>query len=194
MTRHLLKPMSQRMKQVFAGWALEAVLAAALRPPSNEDSLADGSSLGGLRRSFVTRPAWSFIGVSPETSIGRIVWLLLSTEAPIYGLDKPVGRPRTRRGTVQAVVVHGRPGRLHLLQRHAASNHVLNTVANDRDHVPVVGDVANVAKPSMTGDHHRAALRPELGNREVQNEIQSIDNSLNAAAPLQVDHGIAGGR
>src|SRR5207247_11170780 len=46
--------MSQRMKQVFAGWALEAVLAAARRPPSNEDSLADGASLGGLRRSFVT--------------------------------------------------------------------------------------------------------------------------------------------
>src|SRR5213593_2440231 len=41
--------MSQRMKRVFAGWALEAVLAAARRPPSNEDSLADGSSLGGLR-------------------------------------------------------------------------------------------------------------------------------------------------
>jgi len=46
--------MSQRMKQVFAGWALEAVLAAARRPPSNEDSLTDESSLGGLRRSFVT--------------------------------------------------------------------------------------------------------------------------------------------
>src|SRR5439155_13229718 len=30
--RHLLKPMSQRMKQVFAGWALEAVLTAARRP------------------------------------------------------------------------------------------------------------------------------------------------------------------
>src|SRR5882672_6935097 len=42
------------MKQVFAGSALEAVLAAARRPPSNEDSLADGASLGGLRRSFVT--------------------------------------------------------------------------------------------------------------------------------------------
>src|SRR5712691_1298974 len=41
--------MSQRMSQAFTGWALEAVLAAAQRPPGNEDSLADGSSLGGLR-------------------------------------------------------------------------------------------------------------------------------------------------
>ena len=48
------KPMWQRMKQVFASWALEAVLAAARRPPGNEDSLADGASRGGLTRSFVT--------------------------------------------------------------------------------------------------------------------------------------------
>src|SRR5947208_2324166 len=38
----------------FASWALEAVLAAARRPPGNEDSLADGASRGGLTRSFVT--------------------------------------------------------------------------------------------------------------------------------------------
>jgi hypothetical protein len=43
------------MKQVFAGEALEAVLAAAQRPPDKEDSRTDRSpSLGGLRRSFVT--------------------------------------------------------------------------------------------------------------------------------------------
>src|SRR5207249_12029846 len=52
-TRHLLKPMSVRLRQVSA---LEAVLvAAAPRPPSNEDSPpAAGLWLGGLRRSFVT--------------------------------------------------------------------------------------------------------------------------------------------
>ena len=51
--RHLLKPMSVRLRQVSA---LEAVLvAAAPRPPSNEDSPpAAGLWLGGLRRSFVT--------------------------------------------------------------------------------------------------------------------------------------------
>ena len=49
--RHLLKPMSSQMKQVFGRSALEAVLAAAAeRPPSKE------ASLGGLRRSFVTEP------------------------------------------------------------------------------------------------------------------------------------------
>src|SRR5712664_717176 len=39
--RHLLKPCSGEMKQVFAGAALEAVLATARRPPSNEDSRTD---------------------------------------------------------------------------------------------------------------------------------------------------------
>jgi flagellar L-ring protein FlgH len=54
LTRHLLKPCSDEMKQVF-GEALEAVLAAAQRPPSNEDSLAHRqASLVGMRRSFVT--------------------------------------------------------------------------------------------------------------------------------------------
>jgi hypothetical protein len=54
--RHLLKPNSGDMKQVFAAAALEAVLAAAQRPPGDEDSRIDSrsSSLGGLRRSFVT--------------------------------------------------------------------------------------------------------------------------------------------
>ena len=57
MARHLLKPMSSRLKQVSARSALEAVLdAAAERPPSNEASPSQGAgfTLGGLRRSFVT--------------------------------------------------------------------------------------------------------------------------------------------
>ncbi len=45
------------MKQDFSGEALEAVLVAAQRPTSNEDSRTDrSSSLGGLRRRFVTSP------------------------------------------------------------------------------------------------------------------------------------------
>jgi hypothetical protein len=58
-TRHLLKPVSSRMKQVFVRPALEAVLvAAAERPPSNEGSPSRVArpSLGDLRRSFVTMP------------------------------------------------------------------------------------------------------------------------------------------
>jgi hypothetical protein len=57
MLRHLLKPMSSPLEQMLTGVALEAVLgAAAERPPSNEASHPQpaGSSLAGLRRSFVT--------------------------------------------------------------------------------------------------------------------------------------------
>ncbi len=70
MTRHLLKPCSGEMKQVFPKEALEAVLAAAQRPPSNEDSRTDrSSSLGGLRRSFVT-------GTRPQIAAALVVCLI----------------------------------------------------------------------------------------------------------------------
>src|SRR5207249_835848 len=53
------KAVFRRNEQVFSGEALEAVLAAAQRPPSNEDSRTDRSLLhGGLRRSFVTMVVW----------------------------------------------------------------------------------------------------------------------------------------
>src|SRR6266851_3645179 len=55
--RHLPTPTSSQVKQVFVNSALEAVLAAtAERPPGNEASPSPfrGSSLHGLRRSFVT--------------------------------------------------------------------------------------------------------------------------------------------
>ena len=42
--RHLPKPGAGEMKQVFAGQALEAVLAAARRPPSNEGSRTNRQS------------------------------------------------------------------------------------------------------------------------------------------------------
>jgi membrane-associated phospholipid phosphatase len=52
--RHLLQPCSGEMNQVCPE-ALDAVLAAARRPPGNEDSPSyGGASLDGLRRSFVT--------------------------------------------------------------------------------------------------------------------------------------------
>src|SRR5712691_4741198 len=55
------------MWQVFAGEALEAVLAAAPRPPGNEGSRTDCSSLlGGLRRGLVAVTVYT-IGHSTRT-------------------------------------------------------------------------------------------------------------------------------
>src|SRR5438093_11238654 len=84
-------------------------------------------------------------------------------QAPIHGLDKHGGCPRTGIRAVQPVVVHRRLRRLHLWQRHAAANHILDAVANDGHHVPVVRDVARVTEPSMARNAQRAALRPALG-------------------------------
>src|SRR5436189_6474976 len=80
--RHLLKPRSLRVRQVSA---LEAVLvAAAERPPSNEDSPVRRSRLGGLRRSFVTRPPLSLNckcghGFPELVDTRRFVWTAVST-------------------------------------------------------------------------------------------------------------------
>jgi hypothetical protein len=49
------------------------LLAAARRPPSNEDSLADESSLGGLKRSFVTQVAEKAGTLNGITSTGSAI-------------------------------------------------------------------------------------------------------------------------
>src|SRR5881397_2633830 len=84
--------MSQRMKQVFAGWALEAVLAAARRPPGNEDSLTDRSSLGGLRRSFFT-PGVAFRPMRP--ALLTVLSLALIRSATASAQPAVTGAPAT---------------------------------------------------------------------------------------------------
>src|SRR5881396_2962137 len=98
---HLLKPVSQRIRQVFAGWALEAVLAAARRPPSNEDSLADGASLGGLRRSFVTHQPFLVVrsSVAIRASSSKQIETLIA--------DLRAGRAVTRDAAVARLTVIG---------------------------------------------------------------------------------------
>src|SRR6266540_3605378 len=61
--RHLLKPASGRMWQVFA--FRSCLIAAAARPPSSEGSLfwPVDPLLGGLRRSFATVPLADVIGI-----------------------------------------------------------------------------------------------------------------------------------
>src|SRR5713101_4873882 len=61
------KAVFRRNEATLSGKALEAVLAAAQRPPSNEDSRTDRSlSLGGLRRSFVTHQNSRIILTGPQ--------------------------------------------------------------------------------------------------------------------------------
>ena len=54
--------------------------------------------------------------------------------------------------------------------------------------------VAQIAKPSVAGDHHRAALLPVHRNDQIHDLLQPRDEALNIAARGDIDHGIRRGR
>ena len=98
-----------RNEASFSGEALEAVLAAARRPPGNEDSRTDrSSSLGGLRRSFVTmtlfggrddslRPARDFRHKSGRLACAAVAFALRHRCVCAFFSGDPEVRPNTRR-------------------------------------------------------------------------------------------------
>ena len=91
--RHLLKPGSGENEASFAAAALtKLVLAAARRPPSNEDSHIDrrSSSLGGLRRASLRARL-----ICRTRSYGAIANLRSSVFAPPSVMENCVERSRT---------------------------------------------------------------------------------------------------
>ena len=112
-------------------------------------------------------------------------------ETLVRRFDKHIRGPSTCSRPIQPVIVHGGLRRFHLFQRHALLNHILNAVAHDGHHVPVVGHVAGIAQAPVAGNDHGAALRAELRNRQIQNAIQTVQNAVDAAALVHFDHGIA---
>ena len=115
-------------------------------------------------------------------------------KAAVHRLDEHVCRPGTRVRTVAPVEVHRRPRGLDLLERHALVDQVLHAVANHRQHVAVRRDIGRIRQPAAARNDPRAALAAVLGNGEIENLIQAVDDALNAAALLDVDDGIADGR
>src|SRR5882672_11718142 len=89
-------------------------------------------------------------------------------QAPIHGLDEHLRGPRARVGAETSFVTERRPRRDDLLQAHALVDERLYLVADDRQHVAVVAHVGGVREPAVRGDHHRAAFRSELRDREVE--------------------------
>ena len=66
-------------------------------------------------------------------------------------------------------------------------DHGRDPVADDRDHVAVVGDVRLVAEPAVARDHHGASFLVLARNRDVEDPIQAVDNALEAAALLRIE-------
>src|SRR5215831_11083392 len=100
----------------------------------------------------------------------------------IYGLNELVGGPGTGRGAPAAIKVQSRSGRFDLFERAALFLQVLKPVANDIDHVPVVGDVGHITDAAPAGDDDSASLRPEFRVGDVQNLSQSINLAVHRSA------------
>ena len=113
--------------------------------------------------------------------------LMMSTflQAVVRRLDKHIGRPRAGRLAVPRVVIAGRPGRLHLGQRHPVLDHVLNPVPDDRDHVAVVHHVGMVADAAVGRNHPGPALGIVTWDGKFDELVQCIDFGLDAAARLR---------
>src|SRR5438034_3837761 len=108
-------------------------------------------------------------------------------------LNDHIRPPITRITAVDRIIVPGRLSRLHLIESHAAVDHVLKAVSDDGDHLLIDIQIPHVAKPSMAGDDHCAPFHVLGRNRHLPQAVQSLDHSLKTAPVLQVDDGIFGG-
>src|SRR6266404_6945936 len=142
-----------------------------------------------LPREIMTAGTGTTRNFSTRALSARLMFL---AEASIHRLYEHIRRPGARVRAISRIVVPGRMGGFHLLQRHTFLNHILNAVANNDHHFLVVDDVGLIAQPSMTRNHVRAAFLLLGGNRDlVDKAIQRVDDSLDAATLFQVDGGIA---
>src|SRR5262245_54437163 len=69
--------------------------------------------------------------------------------------------------TIATIVVTRWTGGFQLLECHSLLDHVLNAVANDRDHVSILHDVGLIGQAAMAGNNHGAAFLPVFWNREI---------------------------
>ena len=96
-----------------------------------------------VRHVWISHGLNGFNGLKSVKSVQSVAYSFL----PIRGFDQ------SRRLAIPAIVIASRPGRFDLIQRHAFFDHVLNAVANDRDHVAIFDNIGFVGIrpwPGMT--------------------------------------------
>src|SRR5579863_2109053 len=112
-------------------------------------------------------------------------------QALIDGGHEIIGGAGALFGAPASVVILGETSRPYLFQSHALLDGVLNPVAHDGNHVAVFHDVELVADAPVARDDVGAAFFFMLGNRYIDDVVESVDFALNAAAALHVDKRIA---
>ena len=84
------------------------------------------------------------------------------------------GGPETLLGPKARIIVPRWLSRLHLLQRHALLDHILNAVANDGGHVAKFDDIGFIAQPPVAGNHISSGFLLRNRAAAVDREAQVI--------------------
>src|SRR5678815_5782655 len=72
------------------------------------------------------------------------------------------------------------------------ADNAADAIANDGDHVAIVGDVGLITQSAASGDDYSAALLILSGNGDIQNAVQALDDAGDAAALLWIEPRIGG--
>src|SRR5262249_48231230 len=73
--------------------------------------------------------------------------------------------------TIPAIVIACRSCGFDLIVTHSLARHVLNTIADDRNHVSILDDVSLICNAAVTWDDHRAALLPVFRDGQIDNSV-----------------------
>src|SRR5262249_11096179 len=104
---------------------------------------------------------------------------LFATESLINGLEEHLGRPgRIIPETGFVLVRVGGFSGFDLLESHTLFDRVLNTIPDDRHHVPVLEDIMFVANPAVPGNHHGAAFLQVFGHGDFEHFVQTLDDAV----------------
>jgi hypothetical protein len=77
-----------------------------------------------------------------------------------------------------------------LLERPTLLDQVLNPIANDHEHVTIFEDVSFVANTSVSRNDVGSTFLQPLRHGDVEDVVHAIDQTLNTATVLRVDHRI----